>query len=591
MDYYGRMSRISFFLGACLLALAPAAFAQTPAAASPLAPKTPERSALDAQLMYQLLISELSFQNTDYGSAYGLMLHAARESGDAQLYERAIEMALTARDANAAMGAAKAWQQAQPQSPDPDRHLLQLAIGLNRLPDSLAVLQRMLARVPAAEKSAAITGLTRFYTRATEKTAAADLVEKALAPELANRVTGPAAWAAIGNLRLLANNKAAALAAARKGAALNPASDDVAMLAITLLDPPAEGMAELLQTYFAGPATLQVRMGYVRKLIDLQRYDQALEQVQRLTRDKPDFPDAWLVQGSIEFQNQALESAARSLWAYVALVAPAVAAPLNEELALTPRGLVQAYLLLSQIAEKQRDFAQAQSVLERIRSPQDAARVQLRRAMITALAGSLDDALALLDKLPDSDPDEARIKLNAQLQLLREHQREQQAYELLAQERKRNPQDVDLMYEQALSAEKLGRLDEMESLLRAAIKQQPDYHAAYNALGYSLAERNIRLPEARALVSKALEFAPNDPFILDSLAWVEFRSGNLALALRILQEAYRARPDAEIAAHLGEVLWAMNQRDEASAAWRKGLDLNANNETLKSTILRLRGSL
>jgi tetratricopeptide (TPR) repeat protein len=585
------MSRISFFLGACLLALAPAAFAQTPAAASPLAPKTPERSALDAQLMYQLLISELSFQNTDYGSAYGLMLHAARESGDAQLYERAIEMALTARDANAAMGAAKAWQQAQPQSPDPDRHLLQLAIGLNRLPDSLAVLQRMLARVPAAEKSAAITGLTRFYTRATEKTAAADLVEKALAPELANRVTGPAAWAAIGNLRLLANNKAAALAAARKGAALNPASDDVAMLAITLLDPPAEGMAELLQTYFAGPATLQVRMGYVRKLIDLQRYDQALEQVQRLTRDKPDFPDAWLVQGSIEFQNQALESAARSLWAYVALVAPAVAAPLNEELALTPRGLVQAYLLLSQIAEKQRDFAQAQSVLERIRSPQDAARVQLRRAMITALAGSLDDALALLDKLPDSDPDEARIKLNAQLQLLREHQREQQAYELLAQERKRNPQDVDLMYEQALSAEKLGRLDEMESLLRAAIKQQPDYHAAYNALGYSLAERNIRLPEARALVSKALEFAPNDPFILDSLAWVEFRSGNLALALRILQEAYRARPDAEIAAHLGEVLWAMNQRDEASAAWRKGLDLNANNETLKSTILRLRGSL
>ena len=585
------MSRISLFLGACLLALAPAAFAQTPAAAAPLAPKTPERSALDAQLMYQLLISELSFQNTDYGSAYGLMLHAARESGDAQLYERAIEMALTARDANAAMGAAKAWQQAQPHSPDPDRHLLQLAIGLNRLPDSLAVLQRMLARVPAAEKSAAITGLTRFYTRATEKTAAADLVEKVLAPELANRATGPAAWAAIGNLRLLANNKAAALAAARKGAALNPASDDVAILAITLLDPPSEGMAELLQTYFAGPATLQVRMGYVRKLIDLQRYDQALEQVQRLTRDKPDFPDAWLVQGSIEFQNQALESAARSLWAYVALVAPAVAAPLNEELALTPRGLVQAYLLLSQIAEKQRDFAQAQSFLERIRSPQDAARVQLRRAMITALAGSLDDALALLDKLPDSDPDEARIKLNAQLQLLREHQREQQAYDLLAQERKRNPQDVDLMYEQALSAEKLGNLGEMESLLRAVIQLQPDYHAAYNALGYSLAERNVRLPEARALVAKALEFAPNDPFILDSLAWVEFRSGNHAQALRILQEAYLARPDAEIAAHLGEVLWAMNQREEASAAWRKGLDLNASNETLKSTILRLRGSL
>ena len=130
----------------------------------------------------------------------------------------------------------------------------------------------------------------------------------------------------------------------------------------------------------------------------------------------------------------------------------------------------------------------------------------------------------------------------------------------------------------------------MEKILRRVITLQPDYHAAYNALGYSLADRNQRLPEARELIEKALKFAPNDPFILDSLAWVEFRSGNKAEAVRILRVAYSTRPDAEIAAHLGEVLWSMNLRDEANAAWDKGLQLNRDNDTLKSTILRLRGS-
>ena len=123
------------------------------------------------------------------------------------------------------------------------------------------------------------------------------------------------------------------------------------------------------------------------------------------------------------------------------------------------------------------------------------------------------------------------------------------------------------------------------------IATTPDYHAAYNALGYSFAERNLRLDEARDLIKKALEFAPEDPFIVDSLAWVEFRSGHLEKALVLLQQAFKARPDPEIAAHLGEVLWVMQRPDQASAAWKEGLELNRENETLKSTILRLRGNL
>jgi Flp pilus assembly protein TadD len=128
----------------------------------------------------------------------------------------------------------------------------------------------------------------------------------------------------------------------------------------------------------------------------------------------------------------------------------------------------------------------------------------------------------------------------------------------------------------------------MERLLRQVIVIKPDYHHAYNALGYSLAERNLRLPEAKQLIQKALEYAPGDPFISDSLGWVEFRMGNKAEAARILEAAYKARPDAEIAAHLGEVLWSQGQRERAQAIWKEGLLLNGENETLLETLKRLR---
>jgi tetratricopeptide (TPR) repeat protein len=115
-----------------------------------------------------------------------------------------------------------------------------------------------------------------------------------------------------------------------------------------------------------------------------------------------------------------------------------------------------------------------------------------------------------------------------------------------------------------------------------------DYNQAYNALGYSLADRNVRLPEAKQLIEKALSYAPDDPFITDSLGWVEFRMGNKADALRILQGAYKSRPDPDIAAHLGEVLWSLGQRDRAQAIWKEGLLLNSDNEALQQTLKRLR---
>jgi len=249
-------------------------------------------------------------------------------------------------------------------------------------------------------------------------------------------------------------------------------------------------------------------------------------------------------------------------------------------------GQTQAFLLLSQVAEAQKDFAAANAWLDRIEDGDELASAQIRRATLLGRQGRLDEALDTLAQLPERNADDLRRKWLAEAQLLRDlnqHERAQAAY---ARAVERFPSDPDIAYEQAMAAERSGRTDEMERLLRQLMLQHPDYHHAYNALGYALADRNERLSEAKSLIQKALQAAPNDAYILDSLGWVEYRLGNLDEALRVLQDAYRRQPDAEIAAHLGEVLWQLQRRDAALEIWREGLLLNPDNQTLVQTLRR-----
>jgi tetratricopeptide (TPR) repeat protein len=328
-------------------------------------------------------------------------------------------------------------------------------------------------------------------------------------------------------------------------------------------------------------------MAYARALLDLQRFAETSAQIDIVTNEKPDYAEAWLIKGSLEMQDNRLAAAEKSLLRFVELMeAKNAESPEEQE-----RVMSQAYLSLAQIAEQRKDYIEAENWLKKITNVEDLVRAQSRRASILARQGKISQARELIQNLPERSPEDARMKLAAEVQLLRDNKKYQSAYELLAQNNQRNPKDFDLLYDQATLAEKLGRMEEMERLLRRIIAEKPEFHHAYNALGYSLADRNVRLSEARALILKALEFAPDDPFISDSLGWVEFRSGNKSQALQILQTAYKARPDAEIAAHLGEVLWNLGQREQALAIWREGMKLNADNETLAQTLKRLRVKL
>ncbi|HZV64595.1 MAG TPA: tetratricopeptide repeat protein, partial [Telluria sp.] len=205
--------------------------------------------------------------------------------------------------------------------------------------------------------------------------------------------------------------------------------------------------------------------------------------------------------------------------------------------------------------------------------------------------GDLAAARSFLDSLKPPDGEDQATVVLTEGQLLRDAGKVEEAYTLMEEGVKRYPDNPDLLYDFALLAEKTNRLDVMETTLRAVMAQAPDNHNAYNALGYSLAERNVRLQEAFELIDKAMKMAPGDPFIMDSMGWVQYRLGKLDEAEALLRKAYSLRNDPEIAVHLGEVLWHKGRKTDAQKLWREARAKDPKNDTLKSTLARLHLSL
>ena len=543
-------------------------------------------SALDAELFYRLLVGEITAREGDTGAGFALILDSARKTNDAQLYQRAVEIALQSRSGDAALQAALAWKQAQPNAQDANRYVLQILIALNRIPDTLEPLKKELELTSAAERPRAIAAIPRAYTRVGDKKLAASIIENALNSYVTNPATAAAAWTTIGRMRLAAGDAPGALEAVQNGQGADIKAEGPVLVALELFDPKLPAAEVVIKKYlFDNSKPLpEIRMGYARGLLDAQRYGEAGTQLQTVIKDKPDYAPAWLVLGSLQLQDNQLALAQSSLERYAALN---LAANVQSEEEEPNRGLAQAYLSLAQIAEKRKDFAGAEAWLNKIENSSDMMQAQTRRASILASRGQLAEGRQLIRSLPERNPGDGRLKVLAEIGLLRDLKQYQLAYDLLGQTSATSPQDSDLMYDQAMMAEKLGQLPEMERLLRQVIAIKPDAYNAYNALGYSFADRKVRLPEAKALIQKALEFVPNDPFIRDSLAWAEFRMGNYTEAVKIFADAFKMKPDAEIAAHYGEVLWTMGQRDKALGVWREGQLLNPENETLMETLKRL----
>ncbi len=540
-----------------------------------------EGTSADSHLFYEVFLGEVTTRTGDPGAGYALMLDAARRSHSSQLYQRAADIALQSRSGEYALAAAKAWQEDHPQSREANRYALQILIALNRVSETAAPLQQLIQQAPAPSKVSILSAIPQMYGRVSDKAAAARAVQEALKAEIANPSTGAAAWITVGRMRLAAGDQAGSLESLVKAQAIDPAYEGLARLALELLDEGRNEAKPFVTHFLQQQPAPEIRMLYARVLLAQSQFTEASDQLHRVTQDKPDMAEAWLVLASLQVQDQKLAQAAESLRKFMDIAQATGDTEINQRI------MTQAYVLAAQIAEKQGDLKAAQGWLDRIESPNDSFSVQRQRASILAKQGRMHEARALLKELPGSNAEEQRMKLLAEVQLLKEHNQNEEAFRLQGKALSKSPEDNDLAYDQAMLAEKTGRLDVMEKLLRQVIARQPDYHHAYNALGYSLADRGVRLNEAKQLIQKALDLAPGDPFITDSLAWAEFRLGNKAQAQQLLQSAFSKKPDAEIAAHLGEVLWSQGNTEKAKAIWKEGLRLNPDNQTLKETLKRL----
>ena len=576
---------------ACALVLMHGARAQT----EPV--NTVSNSSLDAPLFYQLLIGEMELRSGEPGTAYQVLLDAARKARDESLFRRATEVALQERAGEQALAATQAWRTALPNSLEAVRYQLQLLIGLNRPADTVEPLRTLLKLTPVAERSAVISSLPRLFDRNGDKTQSAKRLEQVLQPSLATPETRVAAQVALGRAWLAAGDTARALGLAQNAHALDPSSETPALLGLELMATTPAAEAIVTAHLQAKPASTPIRMVYARILSSAQRYADAVPQLEAVTRTEKPPAAAWLTLGALHLELKHPREASTVLNEYLqraqaGTVAPATPDEDDDNDPATPDlTTTQAYLLLSQAAEQQGDYAGAEAWLAKVNNPQRALDVQSRRASLLAKQGKVKQGRELIRRTPEKTAEDARAKLLAEAQLLRDVKQWSEANTGLATANQKFPDDADLLYEHSMMAEKLNRMDEMEKLLRRVIELKPDHHHAYNALGYSLAERNLRLPEARDLIKKALALAPGEPFITDSLGWVEYRLGNRDEALRLLQQAYKSRPDVEIGAHLGEVLWISGQRDEARRVLRDARSKDNTNDVLKETLARLRVDL
>lgn len=595
------------------LLLAAPAWAQPAGSDTPLAAQPPSKeeaqapvvnSALDAPLLFLLLTAEMEARAGLGSDAFNVMLDAARRSRDPAVFQRAIEIAVQNHSGDQALAGARAWRYAMPDAVEPLRTEVQLLVALEQLDELSAPLHDLLDMVKGEERAAVIAGLPRFLAGARNKVRALAVAERTLADYLNAAETRTAARTALGRLALGAELHAPALSWARQAHQDDPGAPGPVLLALDLMTANRTGAqtqaAEtLVQNYLARTDALPaLRLAYVQVLEQQQRLGDAVIQLRLALAQQPDSPQAWLTLGAYLVELQEPAEATKALQTYLDKPGSPEAdstdrAPSEQEdrEERAQRQQDYAWMLMAEALSQQGQYRQALTWLDRI----DPGRVDLplltRRGLLMVRQGQLEAARSLVRDTPVRGTPTARSRLLAEVQVLREAQQWQSAYDLVLAAMRSDPADDGLIYELAMLAERLARYDDMEVLLKRVMALKPEDAHAYNALGYSLAERDTRLDEARSLVQRANELAPEDPFIIDSLGWVAFRQGDMETALKLLTQSNQARPHVEVAAHLGEVLWTLGRRDDALRVWRAGQAREPGNPVLRSTLQRLRVSL
>ncbi|HEY8607168.1 MAG TPA: tetratricopeptide repeat protein [Noviherbaspirillum sp.] len=529
---------------------------------------------LSEELLFKLLSSEIALQRGEWQSAYVTVLGAAQQTRDPRLARRAAEIALGAKQVDEALAAVRLWRSIAPESDEAAQYYLSFAILTENLAEAKPILEQRLKEARPQTRGLLAFQMQRLLARAKDKTAAFALLEEVLAPyrDL------PEARLALAQAAF-ANGDAERARREAQAALRSKPDSELAVLALAQVTPDKAAATGILRDFLNRyPKSRDVRLAHARLLVEQKEYPEARREFETLLKDEPDDLTSLYALGVLAAQTNDLKAAEAYLTRYLSVLESRP----DEE-----RDPSQALLLLAQIAEERKDSEAVLKWLGQIEPGEAFLSAQVKRAQVMAKRGELDAARKLLQEVPASGEREQAQLIIAEGQLLRDNGQLPAALDVLRQGMKRFPSNTDLLYDFAMLAEKRGLWDEMESALRKIMSLAPDNQHAYNALGYSLAERNIRLDEAHALIEKALKLAPDDPFIIDSMGWIQFRLGRLKEAEDLLRRAYALRPDVEIATHLGEVLWVRGQRDDAQKLWRDAQNKDPQNDTLKSTLARL----
>ncbi|MEY3201385.1 MAG: hypothetical protein RIR70_935, partial [Pseudomonadota bacterium] len=541
-------------------------------ATAPVAPKVhveplPAKD-LTGQILYQSLLGEIAAERGDSALMLRAYSELSRNTRDPRIVRRAAELALDARQPDYALEAAKLWVDIDPESPAARQMLAGINVGLGRFDDAVPHVAKLLS-LENENLPSALLRLNRLFGRSAEKVAVTSVVDKLTEPYLAH----PEAWFARSEAANIAGDPKTALAAIDRAIALRPEWELATLQKVQLIHAtsPKEAI-ELMRVFLkAYPNARDVRLNYARALTGEQRFADARREFEALQREFPDNLDVLYAVGVLSMQLGDFDAAVPS---FQALIDKGYTEP------------NQIRLYLGQIAEHRKRQDEALGWYYTVTAGEHYLPAQVRIAAVLAAQGKVDEARMSLQNATASTRRERLQLVLAEAQLLREAGRAEEAFALLEKNVARDPDDLDLLYETALMAERVGKVDVTEAHLRRVIAKKPDHAHAYNALGYSLADRNLRLEEAQSLIEKALSLAPSDPFILDSMGWVLFRRGDAAGAVKYLSQAFELRPDPEIAAHLGEVLWVAGKRDEATRVWREALIAHPGNEPLNETVKR-----
>jgi tetratricopeptide (TPR) repeat protein len=328
------------------------------------------------------------------------------------------------------------------------------------------------------------------------------------------------------------------------------------------------------------PEALDARMTYARLLVADNQFPAAQREFDAILKQDDANLDALYALGVLALEGPPPHAAARGyLMRYLDVLAK------NPD---AQREAAPAYLNLARIAEDERQYNEALGWLRRIEAGPQRVTARAREAIVLGRLKRVDEGRKLIAATAAANDDERTQLVQAEGQLLRDARRYREAYDVLSGALAKSPDDATLLYDTAMAAERLDRVDTLEKHLRRLMELRPDYAHAYNALGYTLADRNVRLDEALALIERAHALAPNDAAIIDSLGWVQYRRGNLQEARRHLERAFRLRPEGEVGAHLGEVLWMLGERDAAREVWRQARKIEPDNEALRNTLARLK---